>query len=48
MANTMTVLLKHETDIIRAKRALSRGKGGRRDPRDFDPDDFSSYRNVYG
>lgn len=48
VANTMTVLLKHETDIIRAKRALSRGKDDRRNPRDFDPDDFSSYRNVYG
>lgn len=50
--NTMTVLLKHESDIIRAKRALTRrgpngGSTGRRG-RDFDPDDFSTFRNVYG
>ncbi|MCB9079947.1 MAG: MoxR family ATPase [Anaerolineaceae bacterium] len=52
VANTMTVLLKHETDIIRAKRALFRPGGseggGRRGKKGFDPDDFSSYRNVYG
>ncbi|HMQ50867.1 MAG TPA: MoxR family ATPase [Anaerolineae bacterium] len=53
VANTLTVLLKHETDVIRAKRALQgggseRGSRGRRGGRGFDPDDFSSYRNVYG
>jgi MoxR-like ATPase len=45
---TMSVLLKHETDIIRAKRALAqRGANGgsrRPRPRDFDPDDWASYR----
>jgi MoxR-like ATPase len=45
---TMSVLLKHETDIIRAKRALVRrgANGGSRQPRpgDFDPDDWASYR----
>jgi len=48
--NTMTVLLKHESDIIRAKRALSRrgfnGGGRKSGPDDFDPDDFSSYRDI--
>jgi MoxR-like ATPase len=53
VANTLTVLLKHETDVIRAKRSLQGGgseRGGlsRRGGRGFDPDDFSSYRNVYG
>jgi MoxR-like ATPase len=45
---TMSVLLKHETDIIRAKRALAQrgANGGSRRPRpeDFDPDDWASYR----
>jgi MoxR-like ATPase len=45
---TMSVLLKHETDIIRAKRALARrgANGGSHRPRpgDFDPDDWASYR----
>jgi MoxR-like ATPase len=45
---TMSVLLKHETDIIRAKRALARHgpNGGSRQPRpgDFDADDWASYR----
>jgi MoxR-like ATPase len=45
---TMSVLLKHETDIIRAKRALARRgpNGGSRQPRpeDFDADDWASYR----
>jgi MoxR-like ATPase len=49
--NTMSVLLKHETDIIRAKRALARRgpNGGSRKPggfSDFDPDDWGSYRMV--
>ena len=51
VANTMTVLLKHETDIIRAKRSLFRPGsegGGRRGKKGFDPEDFGSYRNVYG
>ncbi|MBN1993319.1 MAG: MoxR family ATPase [Anaerolineae bacterium] len=47
---TMSVLLKHETDIIRAKRALSRRgpNGGTRrpGPGDFDPDDWASYRML--
>lgn len=45
---TMTVLLKHETDIIRAKRALAQrgANGGTRKggPSGFDPDDLTSYR----
>jgi MoxR-like ATPase len=47
---TMSVLLKHETDITRAKRALARrgANGGSRrkpgGPGDFDPDDWSTYR----
>jgi MoxR-like ATPase len=45
---TMSVLLKHETDIIRAKHALARrgANGGqhRSRPGDFDPDDWASYR----
>jgi len=49
--NTKTVLLKHESDIVKVKRALARrgaNGGGRRNPRssDFDPDDFSTYRNI--
>jgi MoxR-like ATPase len=48
--NTKTVLLKHESDIIRTQRALSRwgGNGGRSQsgPGGFDPDDFRSYRNI--
>jgi hypothetical protein len=48
---TMSVLLKHETDIIRAKRALARrgANGGARRPpgsSDFDPDDWANYRIV--
>jgi MoxR-like ATPase len=48
---TMSVLLKHETDIIRAKRTLARlgGNGGSRrrpSPGDFDPDDWASYRVI--
>lgn len=49
--NTLTVLLKHESDIIRTKRALARrgANGGARhsDISDFDPDDFSNYRNIF-
>lgn len=45
---TLTVLLKHETDIIRAQRAISRrgANGGTTKPGStgFDPDDLSSYR----
>jgi MoxR-like ATPase len=45
---TMTVLLKHETDIIRAKRALTRrgtnGGTSKPGPGGFDPDDFGNYR----
>ncbi|RME72639.1 MAG: MoxR family ATPase [Chloroflexi bacterium] len=47
--NTMTVLLKHEADIIRAKRALSRRgpNGGTRPSRDdFDPDDLRGFRFI--
>jgi MoxR-like ATPase len=51
LENTMTVLLKHESDIIRTKRALARHgpNGGRRKRNmgDFDPDDLSSYRNIF-
>jgi MoxR-like ATPase len=45
---TMTVLLKHETDIIRAQRALGRrgANGGSSKPGQsgFDPDDLSNFR----
>jgi MoxR-like ATPase len=45
---TMTVLLKHETDIVRAKRAMAQrgANGGSRKPgtSGFDPDDLGSYR----
>jgi MoxR-like ATPase len=45
---TLTVLLKHETDIIRAQRAISRrgANGGATKPGSggFDPDDLSNYR----
>jgi len=48
--NTKTVLLKHESDIIRTQRALTRRgpNGGRNRPGSsgFDPDDFSQYRNI--
>jgi MoxR-like ATPase len=48
--NTKTVLLKHESDIVRAQRALTRrgANGGRTKPGSggFDPDDFSQYRNI--
>jgi MoxR-like ATPase len=47
---TMSVLLKHETDIIRAKRALARrgtnGGARRPGPSDFDPDDWANYRVI--
>lgn len=47
---TMTVLLKHETDIIRAKRALSRrganGGTSKPGPGGFDADDFGNYRML--
>ena len=47
--NTKTVLLKHESDIVRAKRALSRRgpNGGARQSGGFDSDDLSSYRNIF-
>lgn len=44
---TMTILLKHEADIIRAKRALAqRGPNGGGQPKrpGFDPDDFENFR----
>jgi MoxR-like ATPase len=47
---TMTVLLKHETDIIRAKRAIGRrganGGASKPGPSGFDPDDFGNYRML--
>ncbi len=46
--NTMTVLLKHEADIVRAKRAISRRgpNGGPKKSKwdDFDADDLGDYR----
>ena len=43
--NTMTILLKHEADIVRAKRALSRrGTNGGARRSGFDPDDLEGYR----
>lgn len=48
VGTTLTVLLKHETDIIRAQRAISRRgtNGGTSKPGStgFDPDDLSNYR----
>ncbi len=48
LETTMTVLLKHETDIIRAQRALGRrgANGGNSKPghSGFDPDDLGNYR----
>jgi MoxR-like ATPase len=48
--NTRTVLLKHESDLIRVKRALTRRgiNGGGSKPGGFDPDDLSTYRNIMG
>jgi MoxR-like ATPase len=49
--NTMTVLLKHESDLVKARRFMAqRGPNGgpRRGYSDFDPDDFGSYRNILG
>ncbi len=47
---TMTVLLKHETDITRAKRALARrgtnGGTSKPGPGGFDADDFGNYRML--
>ncbi len=52
LKSTMTVLLKHESDIVRAKKFIARRgpNGGHHRPgqSDFDPDDFSSYRNILG
>lgn len=47
--NTKTVLLKHESDIVRAKRALSRRgpNGGARQSGGFDSDDLTTYRNIF-
>jgi MoxR-like ATPase len=48
--NTMPVLLKHEADITRAKRALARrganGGASKPGPGGFDPDDFGNYRML--
>lgn len=49
LENTMSVLLKHEADIIRAKRALARrgangGGSASGGPGGFDPDDLTDYR----
>ncbi len=51
--NTKTVLLKHESDIVRAKRAIARrgangGGSSRKSGSKFDPDDLNSYRNILG
>ncbi|MCG3206692.1 MAG: hypothetical protein FOGNACKC_00291 [Anaerolineae bacterium] len=49
--NTMTVLLKHESDLVRAKRFMAQrgGNGGRRrGVGGFDPDDLGTYRNILG
>ena len=45
---TMSVLLKHESDIARAKRLQARQStnGGGRKPGGFDPDDFGNYRML--
>ncbi len=43
---TMTVLLKHEADLLRARRAMGWTGGGEADAaRGFDPDDWTSYRH---
>ncbi len=47
--NTMSVLLKHESDIARAKRAIARrGTNGGAHGGGFDPDDFNNYRFIGG
>ncbi len=49
--NTMTVLLKHESDLVRAKRFMAQrsGNGGpKRGVSGFDPDDLGTYRNILG
>ncbi len=46
--NTMSVLLKHESDINRAKRALNRRGTNGGSHSGFDPDDLSSYRFLGG
>jgi MoxR-like ATPase len=44
---TMTVLLKHEADLLRARRAMGwTGEGGREASMDFDPNDWSSVRRT--
>lgn len=51
LETTLTVLLKHEADIVRTKRALAqRGfNGGSTKPGSgFDPDDFNNYRKILG
>jgi MoxR-like ATPase len=47
---TMTVLLKHEADLVRARRFMAQYNGGSRGPGrgGFDPDDFGTYRNILG
>jgi MoxR-like ATPase len=48
--NTKTVLLKHESDIMRAKRALTRRgpNGGQRGRGSgFDPNDITHYRDLF-
>ena len=48
---TMTVLLKHESDLVRARRFMAQGGtngGPRRGYGDFDADDLSTYRNILG
>jgi MoxR-like ATPase len=51
LENTLTVLLKHESDIVRTKRALAqRGfNGGSSKPGGgHDDDEFSNYRKILG
>jgi MoxR-like ATPase len=47
---TMSVLLKHESDIALAKRLQARhsANGGSSKPSGFDPDDFRNYRTFKG
>jgi MoxR-like ATPase len=49
---TMTVLLKHEADLVRARRFMAQyaASGGSRGPGrgGFDPDDFGTYRHILG
>jgi hypothetical protein len=45
MENTLSVLLKHETDLQRAKHWLERGQLGKSSPGDADLSHWSQWNN---